>query len=70
VTEILALPINANYQHWMFQHPDGRESVGYRTGNYIVRKALAASGKNILELSELPPNEIFNIGRLLEIARL
>ena len=60
-TEILALPINANYQHWMFQHPDGRESVGYRTGNYIVRKALAASGKNILELSELPPNEILTL---------
>ncbi|WP_421807197.1 DUF2268 domain-containing putative Zn-dependent protease [Flagellimonas sp.] len=61
VTEILALPVNANYQHWMFQHPDGRESVGYRTGNYIVSKALAASGKNILELSELPPNEILTL---------
>ncbi len=61
VEEIRSLPINANYQEWMFQHPDGRLAVGYRTGNYIIRKAMANSGKNVLELSELTPDEIYRL---------
>lgn len=59
--EILALPEDANYQHWMFEHPDGRQSIGYRTGNYIIRKAMANSGKNVLELSKNTPDEIWNL---------
>lgn len=59
--ELLALPQNADYQTWMFQHPDGRQSIGYRTGNYLIRKAMAESGKNILELSELSPDNIFQL---------
>lgn len=61
VKEIRALPINANYQDWMFQHPDGRLAVGYRTGNYIIRKAMAKSGKDVLELSKLSPDEIYRL---------
>lgn len=61
VEEIRALPINANYQHWMFEHPDGRLAVGYRTGNYLIRKAMAKSGKDVLELSELTPDEIYQL---------
>ncbi|MBO0329824.1 DUF2268 domain-containing putative Zn-dependent protease [[Muricauda] lutisoli] len=61
VEEIRSLPLNANYQHWMFQHPDGRLAVGYRTGNYLIRKAMAQSGKDVLELSELTPNEIYQL---------
>ncbi len=61
VEEIRSLPINANYQHWMFQHPDGRLAVGYRTGNYLIRKAMAKSGKSVLELSELTPDEIYKM---------
>ena len=61
VEEIRALPLNANYQHWMFQHPDGRLAVGYRTGNYLIRKAMAKSGKDVLELSEHTPDEIYKM---------
>nr|WP_297788681.1 DUF2268 domain-containing putative Zn-dependent protease [uncultured Allomuricauda sp.] len=61
VEEIRSLPLNANYQHWMFQHPDGRLAVGYRTGNYLIRKAMTNSGKDVLELSELTPNEIYKL---------
>ncbi|WP_418498654.1 DUF2268 domain-containing putative Zn-dependent protease [Flagellimonas sp.] len=61
VKEIRELPKNANYQHWMFQHPDGRQSIGYRTGNYLVRKAMTRSGKDVLELGELSPNEIYQL---------
>ncbi len=59
--EILALPEDANYQHWMFEHPDGRQSVGYRTGNYIIRKAMSISGKSVLELSKGTPDEIWKM---------
>jgi hypothetical protein len=61
VEEIRSLPINANYQHWMFQHPDGRLAVGYRTGNYLIRKAMAKSGKDVLELSKHTPDEIYKM---------
>lgn len=56
VKEILELPKNADYQTWMFQHPDGRTSIGYRTGNYLVKKVMSNSGKTILELSSLSPS--------------
>ncbi len=61
VREILALPPNANYQHWMFQHPDGRTSIGYRTGNYLVRQAMEHTGSGILELGRLTPGEIIEL---------
>lgn len=62
VKEILALPLDANYSEWMMgEHPDGRTYIGYRTGNYLIRKAMKLSGKNILELSELMPNEIIKL---------
>jgi hypothetical protein len=59
--EILALPINANYGQWMTQHPDGRFTIGYRTGMYVVNQAIAFSGKNIFELSTLSPDEILKL---------
>tara|TARA_B110000503_G_C7134443_1_gene408220 strand:+ start:1652 stop:1798 length:147 start_codon:yes stop_codon:yes gene_type:complete len=45
----------------MGEHPDGRTYIGYRTGNYLIRKAMKLSGKNILELSDLMPNEIIKL---------
>ena len=60
--EILALPVNADYSTWMMgEHPDGRNSIGYRVGRYIVHQATANSGKNILELSSLTPKEILGL---------
>ena len=59
VKEILALPLDASYSDWvMGEHPDGRTYIGYRTGNFLVRKAMTKSRKTILELSELMPDEI------------
>ena len=59
--EILALPKNANYGEWMNQLPDGRTAVGYRTGAWLVREAMANSELNILELSELSVSEIYKL---------
>jgi hypothetical protein len=62
VREILALPLDADYAQWvMGEHPDGRTYIGYRTGNFLARKAMTNSGKNILELSELMPDKIIKL---------
>ena len=67
VVEILALPTDADYGEWMFEHPDGRQAIGYRTGRYIIHQAMANSGKTILQLSELSPDEILELaGFILE----
>jgi len=62
VKEILSLPLDASYAEWvMGEHPDGRTYIGYRTGNFLARQAMKNSGKNILELSNLMPNEIIKL---------
>jgi len=61
IKEILELSKYADYQKWMFEHPDGRTSIGYRAGNFLVRQAIANSTKNVLELSNLTPNEIIKL---------
>lgn len=62
VKEILSLPLDASYAQWvMGEHPDGRTYIGYRTGNFLARQAMTNSGKNILELSNLMPNEIIKL---------
>ena len=49
VKEILALPLNASYAQWvMGEHPDGRTYIGYRTGNFLARRAMNISGKSII----------------------
>ena len=62
VKEILALPLDASYAQWvMGEHPDGRTYIGYRTGNFLARRAMNNTGKSILELSNLMPNEIIKL---------
>ena len=62
VKEILSLPLDASYAQWvMGEHPDGRTYIGYRAGNFLVRRAMINSGKSILELSNLMPNEIIKL---------
>ena len=60
--EIINLPKDANYSHWVAGfHPDGRSVVGYRIGRYVVHQAMEKTGKDILQLSELAPEEILAI---------
>jgi uncharacterized protein YjaZ len=61
VKEILGLSKYADYEKWMFKHPDGRTSIGYRAGTFLIRQAMSKSEKNILELSNLTPNEIIKL---------
>ena len=60
--EILALPEDADYSTWMMgEHPDGRNSIGYRVGRYVIHQATANSGMNVLELSQLQPDKILEL---------
>jgi uncharacterized protein YjaZ len=61
VEEVLVLPINADYGEWMFLHPDGREAIGYRTGRWVVRRAMQKSGLDIVELTDLTPAAIWQL---------
>ncbi|MFN1834257.1 DUF2268 domain-containing putative Zn-dependent protease [Balneola sp. MJW-20] len=62
VQEILELPEDAEYSTWVSGiHPDGRAYIGYRAGNYLIRKAMNKSGMSILELSVLNPEEIIEM---------
>ena len=59
--EILALPVDANYDAWMNEHPDGRIAVGYRVGRYVVHEAMRRSGSSILDLSRRSPAQILRL---------
>ncbi len=59
--EVLGLPVDAHYNTWMNQHPDGRMAVGYRVGRYVIHEAMERLGMDVLELSALPPSEILDI---------
>ncbi|WP_170309653.1 DUF2268 domain-containing putative Zn-dependent protease [Litorilituus lipolyticus] len=60
--EIMKLPKDANYSHWVAGfHPDGRSVIGYRIGRYVVHQAMKKTGKDIIALSQLQPNEILTI---------
>jgi tetratricopeptide (TPR) repeat protein len=62
VKEILLLPVDADYSQWvMGKHPDGRTSIAYRAGNYLIHEVMANTEKDILELSELSPDEILKL---------
>jgi uncharacterized protein YjaZ len=54
----LSLTAYREYGKWMFEHPDGRKWIGYKSGTYIVEKALKLSGKTLLELTVVPTKEI------------
>ncbi|MBE1298548.1 MAG: hypothetical protein GJ680_01380 [Alteromonadaceae bacterium] len=59
VDEILALPQDANYNKWVSGfHPDGRGAIGYKTGRYIIYKALVEGDKNIVQLSKMSIHDI------------
>ena len=56
--EVLTLPLDANYNQWMNEHPDGRIAIGYRVGSYIIHQAMTATNRSILELSNISPDDI------------
>ncbi|WP_447555597.1 DUF2268 domain-containing putative Zn-dependent protease [Vreelandella sp. EE22] len=61
VEELLALPVDASYEQWMFQHADGRRWIGYRAGTYIAERAIRASNLSAAALVHVPTDEILKM---------
>ncbi|QBG34736.1 DUF2268 domain-containing putative Zn-dependent protease [Litorilituus sediminis] len=60
--EIMNLPKDANYGHWVSGfHPDGRSVIGYRIGRYVVHQAMEKTNKDILALSNMTPEAILAV---------
>jgi uncharacterized protein YjaZ len=63
LTELAAQPANADTNHWMSRHPDGRRWIGMRAGTYAVDQAMRASGKSAAELVSVPTPDIIRLAR-------
>ncbi|NVK25741.1 MAG: hypothetical protein HWE10_12505 [Gammaproteobacteria bacterium] len=60
VKEILTLPSNANYMHWVSgEHPDGRMFIGYKAGRHLIYQAMLNTNKSIIELSREPISSLY-----------
>lgn len=64
VDELLALPVVANYRHWMFRHPDGRQWIGYKAGTYIADLAMERSGLDAAQLVSTSTEQILELAGL------
>jgi len=64
VAEIQSLTGTHDRRHWMFQHPDGRRWIGYRTGTYICDRAVKRSGLTPAELVSETTERILNLASI------
>ena len=55
--EIDTLGISINQQDFMYDHPDGRKWIGYKTGTFIVDEAIRLSNRDIVDLSNNATSE-------------
>lgn len=53
-----------NSEIWFTDHPDGRSNIAYKTGAWIVDKALRNSDKSIEELTRMNYADIISIAKL------
>lgn len=57
--ELAALPLDYDWAEWKFWHPEKRQPwILYRTGTFVVDRALAAAGLEIEDLAALSAAEI------------
>lgn len=61
VDELLALSAGADYRHWMFHHPDGRQWIGYKAGVYIADRAAERSGLDAAQLVSVAAERIIEL---------
>jgi uncharacterized protein YjaZ len=54
-----------DYDAYMYKHPDGRRWIGYKTGTYIIDRALKNSGKTVTDLTKLENEEILKLAKVL-----
>lgn len=64
--EVIALPPSAlaQYNQWMFQHPDGRRWIGYRAGTWVAEQAVQRSGRSAASLAMVSTDSILSLAGL------
>ena len=62
--ELFAQPVDHTFQHWKFQHPDGRRWISYRVGAWVVERAVERSGRSPAELVWEPTPTIVELAGL------
>ena len=53
-----------SFDHWMFQHPDGRRWIGYRAGTYLVDQAMEISGMTTIDLLQVSTEQVLGMAGL------
>jgi hypothetical protein len=48
--ELFEQPVDDTFNHWKFQHPDGRRWISYRVGAWVVDEAIKRSGRTAADL--------------------
>lgn len=62
--ELFAQPVDDTFDHWKFQHPDGRRWISYRVGAWVVDRAVARSGRSAADLVWEPTRSIVELAGL------
>jgi uncharacterized protein YjaZ len=58
VAELMALPDDAPPDQWLSRHPDGRRWIGYKSGTYLVDRAMRSLHRSAAEFVTMPTAEI------------
>lgn len=53
-----------NDTKWYTEHPDGRNNIAYKTGAWIVDRAIKNSGQSIIDLTRLSHKEIIALAKV------
>lgn len=56
--------VDPDSEKWYGDHPDGRQNIAYKTGAWIVDKAMKYSGLSIVKLTKMNYVEIISLANL------
>ncbi len=62
--EIVRAGESINSHHYMYSHPDGRRWIGYKTGTFIVDRAVENSDQSVMQLTSKTSEEIIKLAEL------
>ncbi|WP_151982165.1 DUF2268 domain-containing putative Zn-dependent protease [Acinetobacter guerrae] len=61
VDELLNLTIDTHPTEWYFEHSDGRRWIAYKTGTYLVDRAMQNGKINACEISKLNTSDVLSL---------
>ena len=60
----LQIATDPNSEKWYINHPDGRQNIAYKTGAWIVDRAIDHSGISIIELTRMNYKDIISLANV------